>query len=109
MPNVEKHPYIDASVKHVGVSKLRGLNADKLRDSTDTLVIQDPNDQPLAVLLTYEKFLAMQDELEAVARTVEMLSDNAEAAAFKEGLEAMRAGRYRSLDAIDEELNKKRG
>lgn len=106
MPNVEKHPYIDSSVKHVGVSKLRGLNADKLRDTTDTFVIQDPNDKPLAVLITYDKFLAMQEELEAVARTVEMLSDNAEAAAFRAGLDDMRAGRTRSLDAIDAELKK---
>jgi hypothetical protein len=106
MPNVEKHPYIDSSVKHVGVSKLRGLNADKLRETTDTFVIQDPNDKPLAVLLTYDKFLAMQEELEAVARTVEMLSDNAEATAFKAGLEDVRAGRVRSLDEIDKELKK---
>lgn len=109
MPNVEKHPYIDATVKHVGVSKLRGLNADKLRATTDTFVIQDPNDKPLAVLLTYDKFLAMQEELEAVARTVEMLSDNAEAAALRAGLEDMRAGRRRSLDEIDAELKKPRG
>ena len=106
MPNVEKHPYIDATVKHVGVSKLRGLNADKLRETTDTFVIQDPNDKPLAVLLTYDKFLAMQEELEAVARTVEMLSDNAEAAAFRAGLEDMQAGRTRSLDEIDKEFKK---
>jgi PHD/YefM family antitoxin component YafN of YafNO toxin-antitoxin module len=106
MPIVEKHPYIDSSVKHVGVSKLRGLNADKLRDTTDTFVIQDPNDKPLAVLLTYDKYLAMQDELMSVARTVEMLSDSAEAAAFKAGLEDVRAGRVRSLDEIDKELKK---
>jgi PHD/YefM family antitoxin component YafN of YafNO toxin-antitoxin module len=106
MPIVEKHPYIDSTVKHVGVSKLRGLNADKLRETTDTFVIQDPNDQPLAVLLTYDKYLAMQDELLAVARTVEMLSDPGEAAAFKAGLEDMRAGRVRTLDEIDEELKK---
>jgi hypothetical protein len=56
-------PYIDPKVRHVGVSKLRELNATKLKelgqDNEQTLVIQD-NDQPLAVLLSYEKFLIMQ-------------------------------------------------
>jgi len=107
MPNVEKHPYIDTSVKHVGVSKLRGLNADKLRETTDTFVIQDPNDKPLAVLLTYDTFLAMQDELQAVARTVEMLSDHAELAAFKAGLTDIQAGRTRSLAEIDADIRRK--
>lgn len=67
MPIVEDFPTIDPSVKHVGVSKLRGLNADKLRENTDTYVIQD-NEQPLAVLLTYDKFLAMQEKLRAINR-----------------------------------------
>ena len=109
MPNVEKHPYIDATVKHVGVSKLRGLNADKLRETTDTFVIQDPNDKPLAVLVTYDKFLAMQDELMAVARTVEMLSDKSELEGLKAGLADMKAGRLQTLDEIDAELKKQRG
>jgi PHD/YefM family antitoxin component YafN of YafNO toxin-antitoxin module len=107
MPIVEKHPYIDASVKHVGVSKLRGLNADKLRETTDTFVIQE-NEKPLAVLLTYDKFMAMQEELNAVARTVEMLSDKAELAALKAGMEDTKAKRVRSLDEIDADLKKKK-
>jgi len=108
MPTVENHPHIDPSVKHVGVSKLRRLNANKLRETTDTFVIQE-NDKPLAVLLTYDKFLAMQDELLAVARTVEMLSSESEMAALKTGLKDMQAGRVHSLDSIDEEINKRLG
>ena len=104
MTYVEKHPFIDATIKHVGVSKLRGLNAERLRETTDTFVIQDPNDKPLAVLLRYDKFLAMQDELRAAARTVAMLSDNTEAAAFKAGLDDIQAGRVRTIDEIDEAL-----
>src|ERR1700689_3246679 len=53
-------PYLDPSVQHVGISKLRALNVTQLAELDKTLVIQD-NDRPLAVLLKYEKFMAMQN------------------------------------------------
>jgi translation initiation factor IF-3 len=56
-------PYLDPSVQHVGVTKLRSLNVAQLRDLDKTLVIQD-NDKPLAVLLKYEHFMAMQEQLQ---------------------------------------------
>jgi hypothetical protein len=55
-------PYLDPSVQHVGVSRLRALNIEQLRDLDKTLVIQD-NDKPLAVLLKYEYFMAMQERI----------------------------------------------
>jgi translation initiation factor IF-3 len=55
-------PHLDPSVQHVGVSKLRALNVTQLRDLDKTLVIQD-NDKPLAVLLRYEHFMAMQERM----------------------------------------------
>ena len=55
-------PYLDPSVQHVGISRLRALNVAQLRALDKTLVIQD-NDKPLAVLLKYEHFLAMQERL----------------------------------------------
>ncbi len=55
-------PYLDPNVQHVGVSKLRALNIEQLRDLDKTLVIQD-NDKPLAVLLRYEHFMAMQEQI----------------------------------------------
>jgi hypothetical protein len=57
-------PYLDPSVQHVGISKLRALNVTQLRALDKTLVIQD-NDQPLAVLLRYEHFMEIQKRLEA--------------------------------------------
>ena len=51
-------PYVDPSVQHVGISRLRALNVSQLRALDRTLVIQD-NDEPLAVLLKYEHFLAI--------------------------------------------------
>ena len=47
-------------MKHVGISRLRALNVTQLAELGKTLVIQD-NDKPLAVLLKYEHFLAMQE------------------------------------------------
>ncbi|MGO8793324.1 MAG: hypothetical protein ACLQLC_00745 [Candidatus Sulfotelmatobacter sp.] len=55
-------PYLDPSVQHVGISKLRALNVTQLRALDKTLVIQD-NDKPLAVLIKYDHFLAMQERI----------------------------------------------
>lgn len=55
-------PYLDPNVQHVGISKLRTLNVAQLRALDKTLVIQD-NDEPLAILLKYDQFLAMQERM----------------------------------------------
>lgn len=55
-------PYLDPTVQHVGISRLRALNVTQLRELDKTLVIQD-NDKPLAVLVKYEHFLAMQEKI----------------------------------------------
>jgi hypothetical protein len=54
-------PYLDPDVQHVGISRLRALNVTQLSELDKTLVIQD-NDKPLAVLLKYEQFMAMQNK-----------------------------------------------
>jgi hypothetical protein len=61
-PSTVSIPYLDPSVQHVGISKLRALNVTQLRDLDKTLVIQD-NDKPLAVLLKYEHFMEIQRRL----------------------------------------------
>jgi hypothetical protein len=53
-------PYLDPSVQHVGISRLRALNVAQLDALDKTLVIQD-NDRPLAVLIRYRNFMAMQE------------------------------------------------
>ena len=45
-----------------GSGRLRALNVTQLRELDKTLVIQD-NDEPPAVLLKYEHFLAMQERI----------------------------------------------
>jgi predicted transcriptional regulator len=99
-------PHIDTTVRHVGVSKLRELNVAKLRQSEETLVIQD-NDEPLAVLLTYDKFLEMQQMLESMLNTIELFMEKHEADGLVAGLEDVKAGRVRSLAEIEAELSKR--
>jgi hypothetical protein len=108
MPIVENFPRIDPSVRHIGVSKLRGLNAEKLRENDETFVIQD-NDKPLAVLLTYDTFLAMQEQLDTVRNTVTLLTDVADVAALRKGLDDLKSGRFEALEEIKKELKKDRG
>lgn len=60
-------PYIDPDVAFVGVSKLRSLNAETLRALDRTLVIQD-GESPLAVLVSYEQFMEMQLQLQALGQ-----------------------------------------
>jgi hypothetical protein len=100
------YPVIDPSIKHVGVSKLRELNATALKETDDTFVIQD-NNTPLAVLLTYEKFLNMQQELMSVINTLELLTDSRELAGVLAGIEQFNAGRARPLAEIEAELEQK--
>jgi PHD/YefM family antitoxin component YafN of YafNO toxin-antitoxin module len=100
-------PLIDPTVKHVGVSKLRELNATKLKEQHgDTLVIQD-NDQPLAVLLSYEKYLIIQEQLAAVMNTLELFSESAELEGVLRGLNEVAEGRTRTFAEVRAALKKK--
>lgn len=99
-------PSIDPNVRFVGVSKLRSLNATKLREQTDkTWVIQE-NDTPVAVLLSYKRFLEIQEEFNAVTSMIELLSGEAERKGLLSAFEDLRAGRVRSLREIEAELKK---
>jgi hypothetical protein len=99
-------PNIDPTIKHVGVSKLRGLNASKLKEQTDdTLVIQE-NDTPLAVLFSYRRFLEIKQEFDSLVNTIEMLASDTEKKSLIEAFEDLRAGRVRSLAEIEADLEK---
>lgn len=71
MPEINDMPYIDSRVDHVGITKLRELNAKGLRDMNKLLVLQD-NNQPLAVLVKYEQYLVMQQKLQSLMNTIRM-------------------------------------
>lgn len=100
-------PYIDENVEHVGTTKLRQLNSEKLRNNKKTIVIQE-NDRPLAVLLNYEQFLIMQNQLLSLLATIETLANEEEVNALKAGLDDWQSGRTRSLREIRAELKKKK-
>ncbi|HVP52053.1 MAG TPA: hypothetical protein VMT05_08090 [Terriglobales bacterium] len=101
-------PIIDPSVKHVGVSKLRELNATTLKETDDTLVIQD-NDGPLAVILSYDKYLAIQNELLGVVNTMELMSEKSELNGVVAGLNDIAEGRTRPFAEIKARLRRKHG
>jgi len=100
-------PRIDRSVEHVGISRLRKLNSDDLKSMEKTLVLQE-NDQPLAVLLTYEKFLVLQDQLDSLMRTICVLSNSEESSALRSGIEDVNKGQTKDLDEIRAALNGKK-
>jgi hypothetical protein len=100
-------PYIDPNVQHVGVSRLRSLNATQLREIDKTLVIQE-NDQPLAVLLKYEEFLIMQQKLMSVLDTISVMTDDSELAGIMAGLKEMTGGNTRSIAEIRASLKTKK-
>jgi PHD/YefM family antitoxin component YafN of YafNO toxin-antitoxin module len=98
-------PFIDQNVEHVGTTRLRGLNSAKLRSNRKTLVIQE-NDTPLAVLLNYEQYLIMQNQLFSLLETIDLLTNEDEFASLKAGLEDLSAGRTKSIAAIRASLKK---
>lgn len=55
-------PVIDERIKTIGPGTLRKMDALKLRSLRDLLVIQ-VNDEPLAVMIPYEMYLEMQQEV----------------------------------------------
>jgi hypothetical protein len=99
-------PEIDPQIRFVGVSKLRDLNAAKLREQTDdTLVIQE-NDTPLSVLFSYKRYQAMRAEFNSLLSMVEMLSDDNERNGLLAAFEDIRAGRVRTLAEIEADLER---
>ena len=60
-PNRPSIPYVDPTVQHVGISRLRALNVSQLRALDKTLVIQD-NDEPLSGTTEVRAFLGNAGE-----------------------------------------------
>lgn len=96
-------PYIDPTVQHVGISKLRTFNSRSLRDFDGTLVIQE-NDRPLAVLLKYDHFLRMQYERLSV---IGFEMNDQEVAALLSGLRDLQHGRTKTIAEVRASLEKK--
>ena len=99
-------PEIDPQIRYVGVSKLRDLNAARLREQTDdTLVIQE-NDTPLSVLFSYKRYQEMRAEFNSLLSMVEMHTNDTERNGLLAAFEDIRAGRVRTLMEIEADLEK---
>ena len=102
-------PRLDPDVKYVGVSKLRDLNATKLKDDQGTTYVLQDNDQPLAVLLSYERYLVIQEQLVSVMNALEMLSDSDERKGLIAGIQDLKSGRTRPFADVKAALREKHG
>ena len=89
-------PFLDPAVEHVGVSKLRMFNATNLGKIKKMLVIQD-NDSPLAVLLSYSQYLAIQSKLQEALDAVELLSKKENVERLLASLQDISEGRISPL------------
>jgi PHD/YefM family antitoxin component YafN of YafNO toxin-antitoxin module len=98
--------YINPYVRHVGVSKLRSMNASKLRAMDNTTLVIEENEKPLAVLLNYEEYLAMQGQLMAILETQHVLSSREEKADVVSGLEDIKEGRTKPSHEVRRSLTK---
>lgn len=92
--------YVNPNVRTVGVSKLRSLNASQLRGINKTTLVIQENDQPLAVLLKYEEYIAMQEQLLAMIETQAVLSDKNVVEGILAGRADARSGNTRPIEDV---------
>lgn len=54
-------PVVDPRTKYVGTSALRTLNTKSITNMSETMVLQDAGDTPIAVIVPYAQYLKMQE------------------------------------------------
>ena len=91
--------YIDPTIEHVGVSKLRQLSAANLGKLKNMLVVRE-NDTALAVVLRYEQYLAMQNQLENALRTIQAYQSET----LTDGLRDAASGKIKRMSEVDPTL-----
>jgi hypothetical protein len=91
--------YIDPTIEHVGVSKLRQLSAANLGKLENMLVVRE-NDTALAVVIRYEQYLAMQDQLEQALKTIQAYQTDG----LVKGLQEAASGKLKRMTDIDPTL-----
>lgn len=100
--------YVDPTIARVGPTKLRTLNAAKLRALDSTLVVYD-NETPVAVVVKYEDYLQMQEQR---LIGVQQLLHESEVSELEAGLRDLKKGETYTLSDIRESFkrrNKRRG
>ncbi len=91
--------YIDTTIEHVGVSKLRQLSAMNLGKLKNMLVVRE-NDTALAVVMRYEQYLNMQNQLEEALRTIQAYHSDG----LAQGLQDAATGRIKRMSEVDPAL-----
>src|SRR5256885_16758279 len=100
---------LNPDVKYVGISKLRDLNANKLtqlKETKETLVFQD-NDKPVAVLLSYDNYLGIQQQMAALMNTVELFSERIELEGVIRGLKDISEEKVHSFAEVKATLKER--
>jgi hypothetical protein len=77
-----------------------------LKETEDTYVIQE-NEVPLAVLLRYERFLIMQEQIQSMLNTVELIQDSTELSGLITAMREFREGSTRKLSDVDPAFKRK--
>jgi hypothetical protein len=91
--------YIDPTVEHVGVSKLRQLTATNLGKMNNMLVVRE-NDTALAVVIRYEQYLKMQNQLEDALRTIQGYHTEG----LAQGIQDAATGKIKRMREVDSTL-----
>jgi hypothetical protein len=91
--------YIDPTIEHVGVSKLRQLNAVNLGKLKNMLVVRE-NDTALAVVIRYEQYLEIQNQLEQALRTIQAYRSEG----LMQGLHDSATGKIKRMSEVDPAL-----
>jgi hypothetical protein len=93
---------LDGHISHdptLGIESPRQWRRLPLSDMKSTLVIQD-NDTALAVLVRYEQYLAIQEQIKSLKETIQILTDEKERAAVYAGLRDLADGHVRPLSEV---------
>ena len=101
-------PIIDRKIKYQGISGLRKLDGKQLRALDDNMIVIQEHNSPLAVMLSYEKYLVLQDQLQAVMETIDVLGSPEELSALLAGVRDVGESRVESLDDIRKGLSSKK-
>ncbi len=104
--NILDLPVIDPRIEHVGLGKLRRMDGPTLKKNAvdkKTLVIRE-HDVPLAVLVSYEQYLTMQNEFKSLMETLEITSNSVEMQMLMDGFAEAQQGQTRSIEDIRKNL-----
>ncbi len=98
-------PYIDPNVDHVDAKKFRHMPPHKLKALDRTTVLRD-DDVPLAVLVPYNTFLEIQDELSRLKETIGEYEFPDLNSLWDDSLDSARLDEFDDLDEDDEDQSK---